>query len=401
MPKNPMVSIVIPVYNGSNYVREAIDSALGQDYDSFEVIVVNDGSTDGGATERIARSYGDKIRYFSKPNGGVATALNLALGQMRGEYFSWLSHDDIYYPNKVRVEIEALRDCGDWTRIVYCNYDFCDAQGRTTQHACVSSGYPRSLLENSVFPILYVLINGCSLLIHKSHFERVGLFKPELLTTQDYDLWFRMFRHQRLVYVPQCLNAQRLHADQGSSRLSEFHRREVTKMATGFVDALSEEEAVELFGSRYNFYLQMSTRSMAHERAKELLRREPKPADLSHVFRLFHAHLASLSHGHASKICLFGMGKVGKQAYQELTDRAVRVNCFCDNDASKHGTTYGTAPCISVDELLAMKDDTLVIATVGKPFMSELLEQLRGLKLPFVCAREDWRSEMLKTPVLP
>ncbi len=59
---HPLVSIVIPVYNGSNYLREAIDSALAQTYDNIEILVINDGSNDNGATEAIAKSYGDKIR---------------------------------------------------------------------------------------------------------------------------------------------------------------------------------------------------------------------------------------------------------------------------------------------------------------------------------------------------
>ncbi len=85
---NPLVSIIIPVYNGSNYVKEAIDSALAQTYKNIEVIVVNDGSTDN--TEKIVKSYGDKIRYFYKENGGVASALNLAIENSKGEYISWL-----------------------------------------------------------------------------------------------------------------------------------------------------------------------------------------------------------------------------------------------------------------------------------------------------------------------
>ena len=89
----PMVSIIIPVYNGANYLREAIDSALAQTYSNFEVIVVNDGSNDGGETDRIATSYGEKIRYFRKENGGVASALNMGIKHMKGDYFSWLSHD--------------------------------------------------------------------------------------------------------------------------------------------------------------------------------------------------------------------------------------------------------------------------------------------------------------------
>ena len=104
--KNPKVSIIIPVYNGEMYIKEAIDSALAQTYKNFEVIVVNDGSSD--KTDEICKSYGSKIRYFKKENGGVSTALNLGIKKMNGEYFSWLSHDDLYLPNKIKEQINYL-----------------------------------------------------------------------------------------------------------------------------------------------------------------------------------------------------------------------------------------------------------------------------------------------------
>ena len=78
----PLVSIVIPVYNGADYLGEAIDSALKQSYSNCEILVVNDGSTDDGRTEQVALSYGDKIRYFSKENGKVSTALNLGIKEI-------------------------------------------------------------------------------------------------------------------------------------------------------------------------------------------------------------------------------------------------------------------------------------------------------------------------------
>ncbi len=90
----PKVSIIIPVYNGEKYVSLAIESALRQTYSNLEIIVVNDGSTD--KTDKICRSYGNKIRYIKKENGGVSTALNVGIDNMTGEYFSWLSHDDLY-----------------------------------------------------------------------------------------------------------------------------------------------------------------------------------------------------------------------------------------------------------------------------------------------------------------
>ena len=99
----PRVSIIIPVYNGANYLKEAIDCALNQSYQNLEVIVVNDGSCDEGATRSVALSYGDRIRYFEKENGGVSSALNLGIREMRGEYFSWLSHDDKYEKDKLQT----------------------------------------------------------------------------------------------------------------------------------------------------------------------------------------------------------------------------------------------------------------------------------------------------------
>ena len=107
--ENPLVSIIIPVYNGSKYMRQAIDSALRQSYKNIEIIVVNDGSDDNGETDKTALSYGDKIRYFKKENGGVSSALNLGIREMKGDYFSWLSHDDFYLENKIESEIEALK----------------------------------------------------------------------------------------------------------------------------------------------------------------------------------------------------------------------------------------------------------------------------------------------------
>ncbi len=89
------------------------------------MIVVNDGSSDGGKTEEIALSYGDRIRYFRKENGGVASALNLGIREMRGEYFSWLSHDDVYLPRKVEREAAALAARGD-DAIAYSDYEVID-----------------------------------------------------------------------------------------------------------------------------------------------------------------------------------------------------------------------------------------------------------------------------------
>ena len=119
----PLVSIVIPVYNGANYLSLAIHSALAQTYRNIEILVVNDGSDDNGATARIARLYGDRIRYFEKKNGGVASALNLAIGEAKGLFISWLSHDDLYTSDKIERQIAHLTEQPEPNRcVIYGDY---------------------------------------------------------------------------------------------------------------------------------------------------------------------------------------------------------------------------------------------------------------------------------------
>ena len=201
MESSPRVSIVIPVYNGGNYLKEAIDSALSQTYPNIEVLVVNDGSADGGKTERIALSYGDRIRYLEKENGGTASALNAGIDAMTGDYFSWLSHDDVYYPDKVELELEEILRSGNPASIVQCEYDFYDEASKTYTPTDFHKYYCKEQLTNSVFTLLQLQIHACGALIHKSHFGRVGIFNEQLKYTQDIDFWFRMLYGQKSLWV--------------------------------------------------------------------------------------------------------------------------------------------------------------------------------------------------------
>ena len=143
----PLVSIIIPVYNGANYMREAIDSALAQTYKNIEIIVVNDGSKDNGKTEEIALSYGDQIHYFSKENGGCASALNVGIKNMKGEYFSWLSHDDLYYPSKIEHQINILNELDNKDTIIYGGYELIDEKSLSLRFIKPDEKYPKEKLN--------------------------------------------------------------------------------------------------------------------------------------------------------------------------------------------------------------------------------------------------------------
>ncbi len=250
----PMVSVVIPVYNGSNYLAQAIDSALGQDYPNVEVLVINDGSTDGGKTEAIALAYGSRLRYYSKQNGGVATALNMGIEKMRGAYFSWLSHDDLYSRQKISSQMKLLCRLEDKTTITAGGYSLFSDRNGILDIRDYAKIYTREQLETPLFPLFHCALNGCTLLIHKSHFQRAGLFDPAYITTQDYDMWFRMMRGLRIVYSRGIYVHSRVHDSQDSITMGDAHQEECNSMWIRLMDQLSDAEKTQIAGSPRNFY---------------------------------------------------------------------------------------------------------------------------------------------------
>jgi hypothetical protein len=238
----PLVSIIMPVYNGSNYLKLAIDSALAQTYNNIEVIVINDGSNDNGLTEGIAKSYGEKITYLSKENGGVATALNVGIQNSRGEYLSWLSHDDMYFENKIERQMAYLASIPSSEVILYSDYKAIDANDNLLQTARIACENSFDHKQEFLFNMFKARIHGCSLLIPRKCFSDVGYFDEKLKTTQDYDLWFKFlqkgyeFRH-----IPEVLICTRWHKEQGTNALSRIHHKEVEELYMWAFDMFSAD----------------------------------------------------------------------------------------------------------------------------------------------------------------
>lgn len=278
---HPLASIVIPVYNGANFMREAIDSALAQTYDNIEVIVVNDGSRDDGETESIALSYGDRIRYFSKENGGCASALNLGISQMRGDYFSWLSHDDRYLPNKIARQIEVLDSFNDKDTIVFSGYELIDAKSIKTGTVRPDALLTPAQLSIPVLPLMRGLVHGCSLLIPRKHFDVVGLFDVSLPSTQDYALWFELFRMAPLHFDHEINVQSRVHPDQGTHKI-ESHIEECNVLWSSFLKKLSPEEMVAMGGTKHSFLLEQA-KFLANTPYKEAANLAIKMAEVARV----------------------------------------------------------------------------------------------------------------------
>ncbi len=213
MKTNPLVSIIIPVYNGANFLKDAIESALKQTYKNVEILVINDGSKDHGATDKIAKSYGRKIRFFSKKNGGVASALNFGIKKMQGDYFAWLSHDDLYLPQKIAAQVKCLD--GNPKTILYSDFELVGPGIEHLSNARLK--YPKNDFVYSL--IVNRFIHGCTVLIPKNAFKEVGTFDETLQNTQDLDLWFRFLAHgYSFKHIAEILVKSRVHPGQGSNQ---------------------------------------------------------------------------------------------------------------------------------------------------------------------------------------
>jgi len=219
---DPLVSIVIPVYNGSNYLHEAIDSAIGQTYKNVEIIVVNDGSTDGGKTEDIAKSYGDRIRYLKKSNGGVSSALNLGIRKMRGQFFIWLSHDDYLSKNRISSDLELITKKHakiTFSKVIQVNQEKKVLNIRTSDYPKEIKG-PKQILDNSG-------VSFCSMTIEKSCLDKIGKFDLSNKTTQDVQYCLDLSREYIFYKNNRGILYSRLHPNRGTIKLQKQHEKDL------------------------------------------------------------------------------------------------------------------------------------------------------------------------------
>lgn len=205
-----LVSVIIPVYNGAKYIRDAIDSVISQTYYPIEILVIDDGSQD--TTWEIIKSYQPMVKGISKTNGGVASALNVGIFKASGEYIAWLSHDDIFFPRKIEEQVNFMEDHPE-IGVCYTDFDIVDAD-KTYVNTVHVTWYPRQEMARRFLRSMY--INGSTTMIRKLCFEKVGQFNEMLKRTQDLELWLRIANFYEFGHLPQTLLQSRNHPEQGT-----------------------------------------------------------------------------------------------------------------------------------------------------------------------------------------
>jgi glycosyltransferase involved in cell wall biosynthesis len=197
-PLQPRVSAVIPVYNGERYLREAIQSVLAQDYPDLELIVVDDGSTDGSAA--IARSFGERVRYHHQPNAGLSAAQNAGIEQARGRFIAYLDCDDLWMPDKIARQITVF-DRDSAVDLVF---------GQVEQFY---SPEPAAGQKREVPPVMAGFSTG-TMLARIDVFERVGRFSSAFRIGEFLD-WYARATDAGLISVmlDDVLLRRRIHGD--------------------------------------------------------------------------------------------------------------------------------------------------------------------------------------------
>lgn len=231
------VSIIIPFYN-CQFVNIAIESALSQTYTNVEVIVIDDGSTK--YIEKI-KPYLKSIKFIQKRNGGTASALNTGIKNATGDYFAWLSSDDIFMPEKTSKQLSYMKE--NDASVCYSPYTIINAQGKHLK--TIQSHTSNQILFTHRF-FNYCPVNGCTVMTKMDVFTNVGLFDESLLYANDYDMWCRIVLKYKFFYINQPLTLYREHEKMGTKMKQEEIKRETEIVKERYKELLNNYIHVDL-----------------------------------------------------------------------------------------------------------------------------------------------------------
>lgn len=256
---NPKVSVVIPSYNRAHLIGESIQSVLDQTYQDFELIVVDDGSSDN--TEDVVRGFNDsRISYTYQDNKGISAARNAGIRKARGRYFAFLDSDDFWFRELLDLEVPILEENPN-VGLVYAKAQAIDVDGELKgQISGALQKYPGQTLKSALYGN-FVCIQTA--IMRRECFDRVGLFDETLKARVDYDLWIRMAKHYHFAYLNKVLAHFRIHTGGYTHSKSEHFadvcagRIRVLDKAFSDPDLSHEIRAVEPLAYR-NAYLDIA-----------------------------------------------------------------------------------------------------------------------------------------------
>jgi glycosyltransferase involved in cell wall biosynthesis len=238
--KKGVVSVIIPNYNYAHYLRETLDSVFAQTYPEIEIIVVDDGSSDG--SREILESFGARIVSIFQKNKGVAAARNNGVGASSGEYVAFLDADDAWLPQKIEKQVEKLSQ-NTKLGLVHVGVEEVDAELRPLVRRLEG-------VEGNVAPTLLmlkregVLGGGSGLMVPRRVFDEIGGFDERLSTSADWDLQYRVSERYGIGFVPEILLKYRVHGSNMHANVGALEHDMKLAFAKAFATPAADVAAV-------------------------------------------------------------------------------------------------------------------------------------------------------------
>ena len=211
-----LVSVIIPVYNAAQFLKDSIESVLNQTYSNIEIICVNDGSTDNSLD--ILKSFSDKITIISQENQGLSSALNVGIKEIKGKWFKWFSPDDIMLSNTIETLVNTGQKFSN--TIIYSNWDLIDEKNNQLRSFQESNYNKLSNFEYNVRLLDRQLINVNTTLIPSSLFKKCYVRYLDDPVAVDYDFFLTaaLLHDIKFHLIPKSLVRYRIHTKQLSHK---------------------------------------------------------------------------------------------------------------------------------------------------------------------------------------
>jgi glycosyltransferase involved in cell wall biosynthesis len=215
------VSVIIPTYNYGRFINSAIESVLAQTFPIYEIIVVDDGSTD--ETEEIVKKFGDKVRYIKQKNSGVCAARNNGVANSSGDFIAFLDADDIWLPEKTEKQITKFQENAEIGLVSCGKREFDSESGETT--AFLLDGKEGWVADDLLlFEVPTINVSGGAIMVSRQAFDEVGGFDVNLIVAEDWDFCYRIARKFQVGFVPEVMVDYRIHGKNSHLNIIEMER---------------------------------------------------------------------------------------------------------------------------------------------------------------------------------
>ena len=236
----PAVTVIIPTFNREQFLKEAVDSVLSQTYDDFELIVVDDGSTD--KTKKMLQDYGQRLTYIFQENRGVSAARNRGIAEAKGELISFLDSDDLWKRDKLSIQTDLMKS--QKGVMISFTDEIWIRKGVRVNPMKKHQKHSGRIYEKCL-PLC--IISPSSVMIRRELFDTVGLFDETLSVCEDYDLWLRISSRYPVFFIDKKLIVKRGgHPDQLSNRSWGNDRLRITALLKMLKDNHLDEKQKQI-----------------------------------------------------------------------------------------------------------------------------------------------------------